>query len=292
MSVYRSFNPSIVWGMLWCQPVKLIGLVLISLRLALLVQRPMPRFFIVLKAMVLSVGLNIVLPLRLSEVIKPAYLWNHARIPLSVGTSAAFFERLTDLVIFCLFAIACLILYLGGASILGLLVILSILCAVLFLFPYLEPLLRNLFSHVPSEKVRAFAANFLTHSVRHISTEIKYISLGLGAIIWMVSYLTVAIFLLASGYNSVGFEGAFLVFVATTVGLAIPLFPGGIGTYEAGAVVALKSLGFSLEEAVVVAVSMHVSQFILFFTVAIALLLKERIGLSGLVKKLIAGYGL
>lgn len=93
-------SKKIFLGMILCQPIILIGFVPTAFRLAIFSQNPSAPFFPSFRAICLSLGLNFLLPARLSELIKPVYLKDKAGIPLSNGLGAVFLERATDLFLF------------------------------------------------------------------------------------------------------------------------------------------------------------------------------------------------
>jgi len=73
-----------------------------------------------------------------------------------------------------------------------------------------------------------------------------------------------------------------LLFVAVTVGIAIPALPGGLGTFEAGAVLALAASGIGLDAAVSYAVVLRLGIFALPTILAFVIMARENLGLDQL----------
>jgi uncharacterized membrane protein YbhN (UPF0104 family) len=61
--------------------------------------------------------------------------------------------------------------------------------------------------------------------------------------------------------------------------------PGGLGTYEAGAVYALTSLGYPFADALALAVVLHGAQLVLPLVLALLVMSTERLGLLSLIRE-------
>jgi uncharacterized membrane protein YbhN (UPF0104 family) len=103
---------------------------------------------------------------------------------------------------------------------------------------------------------------------------------------WLLDFVTIALFFHAAGSIPLGLSGALLVFVATTIGGAIPALPGGLGTYEAAAVFSLKSLGYSFEEALALGFALHATLFCLPLISSLVIVTTEKIGIGALVRNI------
>ncbi len=127
------------------------------------------------------------------------------------------------------------------------------------------------------------------HLVATTGTIAFWQAVLLGLLIWGLSYLNIFVFLSLAGSIPIGLSGALLVFVMTTLGGAIPALPGGLGTYEAAAVIALRSLGYSFDEAMALALVMHAAQLALPFLMAMLLMLQKRLGILSLISDIRRG---
>lgn len=268
------------------QPIILCCYFVLAMRHVLLIGAPRIGLSVAFRAIVLSQGLNLVLPARLSELLKATYLRDHASVPLSSGVSAVVLERSVDVLIVAALGALGVILYFDRgnfALIAALGLVLTVAIPVLVRSP---GLVLRVVHAVPSERL----AGFLERTYRHFSatagTRAFWYALLLGGMAWGLSYVNILVFLELAGSIPIGFAGALLVFVLTTLGGAIPALPGGLGTYEAAAVIALRSLGYSFDEALVLSLAMHAAQLILPFVMAALIMLTERTGLSSLVADL------
>jgi uncharacterized membrane protein YbhN (UPF0104 family) len=79
---------------------------------------------------------------------------------------------------------------------------------------------------------------------------------GAAAIVWCCEFLTTWL-ALSAFIPHPGFAPTVLVLTAVTLAIAIPAPPGNIGTFEAGAVLALAAMGVPKERAVAFALAFH-----------------------------------
>lgn len=285
-SFQASLSREIFLAGLIVQPVILFCFILLAIRHVLLIGAPRIGLGVAFRAIVLSQGLNLVLPARLSELLKATYLRDHAKVPLSSGVSAVVLERSVDVLIVAALGVLGVIQYFDRGNF-ATIPLVGVVLAVAILTLVRSPgLVLRLVHVVPSARL----AGFLERTYRHFSamagTQAFWYGLLLGCGAWGLSYINILVFLELAGSIPVGLSGALLVFVLTTLGGAIPALPGGLGTYEAAAVIALRSLGYSFDEALVLAFAMHAAQLILPFAMAILIMLTERIGISSLLADL------
>jgi glycosyltransferase 2 family protein len=185
------------------------------------------------------------------------------------------------------------LLALASASVLigytGLNIVVALLLAVivvLIFLPRLQPLLKRLNVRLPGASVHAFFENFLAHASLRIKGGSFIAALLVTAAAWLLDFLTIALFFHAAGSISLGLSGALLVFVATTIGGAIPALPGGLGTYEAAAVFSLKSFGYSFEEALALGFALHATLFCLPLISSLVIVTTEKIGIGALIRNI------
>lgn len=277
-----SLNGEVFLAGLVVQPIILCCFIFLAVRHVLLIGTPRIGLGVAFRAIVLSQGLNLVLPARVSELLKATYLRDHAKVPLSSGVSAVVLERSVDLLIVAALGVLGVIQYFDRGNFVTIPLVGVVLAVAILALVRSPGLVLRLVHAVPSERL----VGFLERTYRHFSavagTKAFWYGLLLGCAAWGLSYINILVFLELGGGIPVGFSGALLVFVLTTLGGAIPALPGGLGTYEAAAVVALSSLGYSFDEALVLAFAMHAAQLILPFLMAILIMLTERIGISSL----------
>lgn len=93
---------------------------------------------------------------------------------------------------------------------------------------------------------------------------------------WAFLVLGTIAFLNSAAPNTLRWEEAMIVFVFTSIGGAIPALPGGLGTYEAAAVLALQRFGLDFNESLALALGLRLCNIAL--TVPWALLVATRSG--------------
>lgn len=268
------------------QPLLCAGLFLLAVRHVLLLGGPRVNIFLGFKSMALSLGLNLVIPGRLSELLKATYLRNRAGVPLTRGLAAIALERTVDLLIVAALGGLALVIFFDRGNFAAIPAIGMILALLLFLIVRFPEMVIRFIHVLPSARLGCFLEKTYIHFSSTIKTRNFWQALLLGVLAWGFSYITIFLFLKLAGSIPVGFSGALMVFVMTTLGGAIPALPGGLGTYEAAAVVALRSLGYGFDEALALALAIHTSQLVLPFILAILIMLTERIGVSSLIADL------
>lgn len=285
-----SFEAELGWDVLVAglvvQSIVLCCFVVLAMRHVLLVGTPRISLGVAFRAIVLSQGLNLVLPARLSELLKATYLRDHASVPLSSGVSAVILERTVDVLIVGALGALGVAQYFDLGNFASIPVLgLGFALVILILVRSPDFVLRLVHS-VPSERLAGFLGRTYQHFSATAGTRAFWQALLLGTLAWGLSYINILVFLELAGSLPIGLSGALLVFVLTTLGGAIPALPGGLGTYEAAAVIALRALGYSFDEALVLSLAMHAAQLILPFVLAVLIMFTERLGISSLVADL------
>ena len=284
--LWRGFDARFLWAALAVQPLILLGLVVHSMRHIVLIGEPRVPLMRAVKAMTLSQGLNLLLPGRLSEVLKGTYLRDHAGVPLSVGISAVMLERTVDLLIVAALGFLGLALFMAGVDYKMVLVFGTVGATILLVALFARDSMLRLARALPWPRLASFAEQAYLHFAATVRTAAFFKALALGVIVWAISYANILVFLHLAGSIPIGFSGALLVLVFTTIGGAVPALPGGLGTYEVAGVVALRSLGYPFDEAIPIVIALHAAQLILMFVLALTVMLTERIGLSSLIADL------
>lgn len=282
----NGFDVQQLVALLVVQPIILIGLVLQGVRHAMLIDRPGLSYLATTKAVALSQGLNLLLPARLSEVLKATYLRDRANVPMSAGLSAVLLERTVDLIIVGFLGIACLFFFATMVSQALIFVLVVMIAGILGLALWGRRGILALARALPWPRISGFVELAYLHFSGSLKSPRFFLSLGLGLLIWGLSFLNIFLLIGFAGGIQVGVYGALLVFVWTTVGGAVPALPGGLGTYEAAAVFALMSLGYPFADALALAVIIHGAQLVLPLILALTIMLTERLGLSSLIADL------
>jgi uncharacterized membrane protein YbhN (UPF0104 family) len=275
----------ILIAILAVQPLVALNTWMGAIRLSWLVGTPRIPVWQSAKAIVLSSGLNLVLPSRLGELAKATYLHEHAAVPVSVGLSAVVIERSLDLVVLGLIALAGIAILAFQASWALLLAALAVAGA-MALLPLYGRILLTIAAILPWRPLRDFVTSSIQHALARFRERTVLKAFALGVVMWAGSVFNVSLFFVIAGGNPLDVAGGILVFLATTVGGAIPVLPGGFGTYEAGAVMVLKGYGYSFEEALVMGVALHASQVLIGALGAAVVFVNEHVGITAMLRRM------
>lgn len=215
-----------------------------------------------LRACLLGLALNNVLPARLGEMAKALYLRREASISLGRSLEAVFWERFFDLNALLALGVAVAALLGRGMILYPLLVVVGGVWCFLFLLAVRPRAAHALLRFVPGESLRLFAAEML----ELLESNLR------AAFLVRLSFWTVLIW---SGYAiscGVGlcvmaglpFDPTLVltVFAVATLGFAIPGAPGAMGVYEAATVLALGWFGVDKNQAFAVGLAMHMLQYV------------------------------
>lgn len=272
------------------QPLVLASMLMATKRLVILVSMPgSPQvpFFPTFKSIILSYGTSIFLPARISEFLKPAYLRDHAGVSFSAALAALFLERIADLIIICVFAAVSISFLLVHTN--KILIALTIVALLTLVFiPRLERPLVKLVEFLPWAVARHFFKSFISHASGRLQEGGIYKAMIYGVIAWLFSFANVAILVDFLGSIPIGLAGWLAIFVASAIGGSVPALPGGFGTYEAAVVFTLKGYGYGFEEALLIALALHISQLILCVIISFFILLTEHVGIFSLAKQIAA----
>jgi hypothetical protein len=215
-----------------------------------------------LRACLLGLALNNILPARLGEMAKALYLRREASLSLGRSMEAVFWERFFDLN-------ALLVLGAGVAALLGqgmvlypLLVLVGGAWCFLLLLYWRPGAAHALLRLVPGQSLRLFAAEMLGLLQSNLRTAFL-IRLALWTMACWTGYITVYAFGLTV-MAGLAFDPALIltVFAVITLGFALPGAPGGMGVYEAAAVLALSWFGVDKDRAFAVGLVMHMLQYL------------------------------
>ena len=274
-------NAGLLLGMLAAQPFLFLSIAMMAMRFAVLASTPALPFLPAFKSMLLSIGLNALLPGRLSELLKVTYLRDNAGLSMTSGMAALFLERLIDVIVLGLLTLASISLLVldSTAPTIALMVVAMVMLGAL---PVFEPRFAALARRLPWAPLRSAAGRFIAQLSGRVRDRLFYRAFVFGLAAWVLSWASVVIVVHLAGSIPIGLLGGLTVFVFTTFGSALPALPGGFGTYEAAAVIALKGFGYGFDEALALALAIHVSQLLGTLGVALLIVFTERIGLMTL----------
>lgn len=239
-----------------------LGYLLRGYRHAIVLSDPPAPLVPCTKAVLLAGGLNAILPARLGELVTATYVRNRLGIPLNIGLAAVGVERLADLIIFGLFALAAMgtgVIAFTDLSfiILGTGLAFVVVCALAFID--WTPLLIRLQRLVPGKRVRAFLLALVTAMNDRFRGRKGIRLIVVTLFCWLVSLVGIHLFVWIVWSTPPSLAQSLLVLLGALVGSAIPGLPGGLGTFEAGVAGAFMILGQSFEEAILIAMALHIA---------------------------------
>lgn len=238
-------------------------------------------FKISFETIIVSSALNMILPARLGELSKALYLKKFYKYNYHKTMSVMFVERFFDIVI--LFLLLCFWAYFYFTndavkySIIGLLVFIAAI-VLLFKSKKILPLLKQ----IPLQRLRIYSQKIYKH-INYLFVNSGYIFLYT-FLVWFSYFLTNVIFYKYAVHFGLGLKDIMELFIFSTIALAVPLTPAGIGTYEGAVVLFLIHHGVDKENALIAAMIYHLLLFVVDFVLLYIFLLVKNIKFKELVK--------
>lgn len=236
------------------------------------------------KAVLICQGADLVLPWRLSEVVKVCYLASKINKPISEMTAAIVVERVIDVIL------------LGALTVVGtashfseteqtssIIIIAGFAIVGVFAAPIILPRLELILARLPSFRFKEHAMRFLNYLKNYMQTERFFLAVLPGIGVWFFAYLgALAFFHMLSAHESIPSLNAiqvFIIFVASSLGAALAVLPAGIGTFEAATALALTAFGLPFEVGVVVGAGLHIANIALGVLGTIILLAVDKLAI-------------
>ncbi|MDD1658323.1 MAG: flippase-like domain-containing protein [Methanomicrobiales archaeon] len=195
---------------------------------------------------------NLALPARLGDLIRIFILRHEQETPYEIGLSSLVVERVFDVLMVAVLGLLSLPFVLGAPPWIYPLVVLPILLSGIFFL-----VLMMTGKLTARHRVLAFLLRMM-EGMRRASLSLRSVAvLGASSIlIWMMDVLACTAVVLMFG-QAVPFPVIVLAIVVGNLVKAIPLTPGGVGTYEAAVAVTLLLAGMSQEAATLIAILDH-----------------------------------
>jgi len=274
----QNIKPSYFTAISWTILPVICALAVMAFRHALLLSDYSPPYKYVFSAIVLSAGFNYILPSRLAELLKATYLREKCSVPFSAGTSAVVVERLIDILIIGIIG-ATSILFLPnlGSSLKYIIILLSIIF-IFFVLPRSEKIFWYISAKLPWPKITNFLNNLHNEIKNKIKVKLLYINLGLGFTAWTLNIVAFAVFFNLAIPDGLDIQIILTVFVASAIGMAIPILPAGLGTFEAAIVLSLKAYGFDFDESLALAIALRLTLLLAVTPLAVVISMKSGTG--------------
>lgn len=264
----------------------LVAVVILAFRHVALVGPPYPSLFLAFKALLIASALNGLVPGQLAEVTKATYLRDKAGVPIAVGLSATVVGRILDLLVIVGFGIVGVTLYQGSAALLVLVPLFAALALALAFLPRLFLLLRSLVQKLGRPSLDQAVQSLVVAFAQRRSKFSVPLGLVLTVVSWGAYVVGVALFMhYVSGPELTSVQLLLLV-VAGTLGAIVPLFPGGLGTFEGATVLVLSQFGFPFDEAFAIALGLRLNSIAVIMPLGLFLAARDGTGLSSSLERL------
>ncbi len=287
VAAFGDFTAQGVLAVAIVQPINLASLAFFALRTRALADRQV-TWWAAFKGVALTNTLLYVFPSRLAELVKPVYFSQVAGMPILRGTALVAVERLMDAVIVAA-GLGLGVLLIAAPELESAFLFwgtLTFVCVgvaiVLLRWAHLCDWVIRL---VPWQVVRDVLTRLL-HEVRATITPDRLPAALIWSLLtWACSFATVHTLLNLAGSIPLSLTDSFLVFLAGTVGIAVAVAPGGLGTFEAGIVVTLNLLGYSVPEALALSLLIRAANLGVLPLLVAWTMATDGIGLAALAQK-------
>jgi hypothetical protein len=257
----------------------IISLLLNGLRHAILISQPPAPWWPAFKSLVLSTGLNLVVPGRIAEIVKILYLKKHINLRVANGVAALTLERLMDVFILGIITVYALLTNLfafelhypfGDKSIAMLATAFILVSLILAYGTKKRAYIRSFFAQVHHELIAV------------ISSRRLFSSLSLTVAIWALQLIACIMFFQLQTIVQVSIVSSIITFIAINIAVALPGPPAGVGLFQAGVAAALIPTGISWENTLILGISLQISFWWFSILMAIGIMLKEEIGIKSI----------
>jgi uncharacterized membrane protein YbhN (UPF0104 family) len=248
-----------VLAILLVQPVVLTFVIVAALRsrVSLLVDL---RLMSLVYANSMALTLSTFLPAKLGEFVKPFALARLEGIPKTRGLSMVVIERALDAATVGVIVLSAAVTGIIGFPLFGLdnsHIVAAIISVAILVFLTLVP------------KVRSLAREICLQIKETLGTGSRlWMSLVLTAALWVLSATMMVLFAIVSFDEPPSLSVTLLVFIASTVGIALGLTPGGLGIVEGIQVALLVANGIDLKEAVSFSIAFRLALLLIPVSVA------------------------
>ena len=246
------------------QPLSIFSFWIQAPRLALIAGAPVGVGSAFLANSISATLFNI-LPGRSSEILKPLVLNMRDGLPIMRGVGALVAERLLDTGCVLLMLVIAMAgnasRFVPGLDESAMLPTLALVVAVLLLFAIsMRPsLFRWVVAALPSGFLERHINEFLVSMQRLGDVRSLSIPVLFTIVTWSTSYLNVIIVSRFLGEVPLDMSQALVVLLAGTLGMVVTIVPGGLGTFEAAIVTALTAYGYTVANALAIAVVLRVA---------------------------------
>jgi len=239
-------------------------------------------FKISLEMIIVSSALNMILPAKLGELSKALYLKKFYNYNYHKTLSILFMERFYDIIM--LFLMTCYLAYnyFSNNTIKNYILVLAIFIILAILF-FNSKIVLKIFKKIPIRFIRVYGQKIYKNINRLLKTPLY--ALLYTAILWLMYFLSLFFFFKYTVDFSLNFKDILELFIFSTIAMAIPIAPGGLGTFEGFVVLFLSHHGVDKESALISAALFHLLMFIIDFIMLYVFLFVKKLKFKDLTKK-------
>jgi hypothetical protein len=282
---------AVLQGILLAQVPLIMAQAILSLRLRMAIGRRELRLLSCLRASLFAQLADLLLPWRLSEILRVLYLRERVQVPLAEGVAAGMFERVADIVLLALLAVLVVGEWVAGRAAWSVPALAGVLVLGLMCLPRLSPMLHRAVGFVPVASVRNLLRATLQTLVCRVRDRSLWRILVPSVAIWGLAIAGTWIYLVMMpiqtgvGALNVTVGLVLAICVATALGNIAAVLPAGIGTYEAAVVLVLAPRGVPTDQAVLWALGLHATHVFSGAVGGLALAFAEPINIGDFIRR-------
>lgn len=214
------------------------------------------------KSALLGLSLNVLLPAKMGELGKIAYIADCAGTGVAESSRIVFWERFLDLHIIMALLLLAVGLGMPAQFSVGLWGLIACCWLALAIVRWRDDLVLNLLQRIGYEPLRCFLVDLAKQLGRGLSPSRLAGASLLSLAPWFVYAAQVAFVLMVSMAFELSLLQMLIVFLAACIAGSLPLTPGAIGIFEAAIVAVLTQYGVGKEIALSAAIMIHGMQFL------------------------------
>ena len=230
---------------------------------------PAVSFKVCLWASLLGQAVDLIVPWRLSELVRVFYVREQAAVPFTSGFSAVLMERAADLVVLGTLALTAASFAIVETSVATFVVPAATIVGGLLILPAIAPWLERAIKYLPFGMVQELAQKLLGELLRRLRDRTLWRILAPTAATWSSAiagtWTLLAVAQLRIDGQALPITAGLVLalFVATSIGSAVAVLPAGFGTYEAAVVIVLAAYRVTFDDALAIAIALHLGNMLL-----------------------------
>lgn len=282
--LHASLAPELLVAGLIILPIVVLGWIFAGWRHALLIDKQRPSIALATRAYVASVGVNVLLPFRVGEIVKATYLREHCGTPLRAGISAIVIERLLDFILIAAIGVVGLWTSIAQEALVPVLLSLGcVLAGILGVRTIRRGYLRLAARRAP--RIFAFPLALVDTLAKVSQSAMFPYAVLLTLCAWGTHFAAFIVFFAwAPAMPMPSLAVLAMAYAGTLLAGAIPGLPGGFGAFQAAGTLILTRFGYPLEPTLVSLVAVQLA----FLAPAVAFAIFEFGGRSTGIRSLLA----